>query len=62
MSSIKHQHPDLVEKIDEIAEDLNRIEINDLVHIKERIASIDGKLWVVLLLLAGIVLSVVFGK
>ena len=58
----KHQHPEIEVKINEIAEDLNRIEINDLVHIKERIASIDGKLWVVLLLLAGVVLSVVFGK
>ena len=52
---MKHQHPEIEEKLD-------RIINNELVHLNLRVAAIDGKLWVVLMLLAGVVMSVIFGK
>ena len=52
---MKHQHPEIEERIDKFIE-------NDFTHMKEKIASIDGKLWVVLLLLAGVVMATIFGK
>lgn len=49
-------------RIIRIEEKLDNHINNDFQHLKEKVASIDGKLWVVLLFLGGIVLSTIFGK
>ena len=41
-------------------EKLEHITNNELAHLKEKVASIDGKLWVVLLLLSGVVMATLF--
>jgi len=52
----QHSHPEL--KI--LEEKLDHITNNELTHLKEKVAAIDGKLWVVLLLLSGVVMATLF--
>ena len=43
-----------------LEEKVDKIINNELNHLKEKVAAIDGKLWVVLLVLSGVAISVIF--